>query len=100
MKRKKGKRTKLSIFLRQYWAVLIMGWIWFRLLKRSTKLYFLELFSGSSMILYNKVPRNSGKYMGTMDVYNHGNKGFEIKNAPGYIKYADAQKKSGFNENV
>ena len=35
-----------------------------------------------------------------MDVYNHGNKGFEIKNAPGYIKFADAQKKSGFNENV
>ena len=30
--------------------------------------------------------------MGRMDVYNHENKGFEIKNAPGYIKYADAQK--------
>ena len=35
--------------------------------------------------------------MGTKDVYNHGNKRFEIKNAPGYIKYADA---SCFNENV
>ena len=34
--------------------------------------------------------------MGTKDFYNKGNKGLDIKNAPGYIKYEDAKKKYAF----
>jgi len=33
-----------------------------------------------------------------LDVYNYGMKKLDIKNAPGYIEYADA-KKSSFYEN-
>ena len=29
------------------------------------------------------------KCTGTKDVYNHGKKGLDIKNTPGYIEYAD-----------
>ena len=36
--------------------------------------------------------------MGTKDVYNYGRKRLNIKNAPGYIEYADAKKKSPFRK--
>jgi len=49
-----------------------------------------NFFSGSSMILYNRVPGNkssySGKCVGTKDVYNYGKKGLDIINTPGYIQ--------------
>ena len=35
--------------------------------------------------------------METKNVYNHGKKGLDNKNNPGYIKYAHAKKKSPFN---
>ena len=47
---------------------------------------FLGFFSGSSMILFKKVPADKND----KNVYNHGKKGLDIKYAPGYIQYADA----------
>ena len=34
--------------------------------------------------------------MGAKDVYNHGKKGFDIKDILGSIQYADAKKKCPF----
>jgi len=56
-------------------------------------LYFLGLFSGSSILVWfhtkislAKKSLNSEKCMKTKDVYNHGKKGICIKNTPGYIQ--------------
>jgi len=55
--------------------------------------YFLGLFSGSSIILYKKFEKikssSSGKSIGTKNVFNPVKKGFDLKNTPGYIEYAD-----------
>ena len=57
------------------------------------------------MIVYKKVPSkkasDSGKCMGTKNVFNYGKKGLDIKNTHSNIQYADAPwKKSPFYENL
>ena len=55
----------------------------------NSTLYFLGLFSGSSMNLYKNVPGKkfyySRKCMGTLDVYNHAKKGELILKTPGWL---------------
>ncbi len=86
-------------------------------------LFSWNFFSGSSMILFQKVlpvplfsltfflipvdfiPKIQDKkvllhFMGTKDVYKHVKKGLVIINTPGYIKYANVKKKNPFYETV